>query len=192
MQSLGKSLLAVFIVFIVGIIGFLFWNVAYMDVHYKLTVNVQTPEGIKSGYTVREITNFDLRNDMLDWPSAEGGNPAKERGEAVVVDLGERGVLFALIDSGSEQELFRSFPSPDGGPTTFEGIKYYANDLEIGSKATLPREHLISVCLYCKVPKIIEAASLCKQGCRQKGHILFLFLRYLLSLLLIRSCPYVI
>lgn len=53
---------------------------------YRITVAVETPEGIRTGSAVREVI----------WSGAQ-----KFEGEAAVVDLGKRGVLFALPDSNS-------------------------------------------------------------------------------------------
>jgi hypothetical protein len=100
---------------------------------YKMTVVVETPEGIKTGSAVREISNS-TSSVSLGLPQAT--NPATVRGEAVVVDLGKRGVLFALISDQSDEEFYQAFPVPGSAPATMEGIKYY-NSLKIGSKATL-------------------------------------------------------
>ena len=62
------------------------------SLRYKMTVTVETPEGIKTGSAVREVTvthGLALMPQMHDIP--------KVNGEAVVVDLGKRGVLFALM-----------------------------------------------------------------------------------------------
>lgn len=125
---------AILVVAIIGIYNFLF---ASMDVHYKLTINVETPEGLKSGYAVREVTNSASRYKLVDWPG--GGNPADLRGEAVVVDLGERGALFGLINSGSERELYYTFPS-ERGAATYQGIKHYAS-LDTGLKSDVPKHY---------------------------------------------------
>ena len=101
---------------------------------YKMTVVVETPEGIKTGSAVREISNSTSSVKIIDFPQA--GNPARVKGEAVVVDLGERGRLFALIGDQSDEEFYQAFPVPGSAPATIEGIKYY-NSLKIGSKATL-------------------------------------------------------
>lgn len=74
---------------------------------YKITVAVETPEGVKTGSAVRQvdITKKLIAAETVTDPST-GKPKVKEHykydnditGEAVVVDLGERGVLFALID----------------------------------------------------------------------------------------------
>lgn len=93
---------------------------------YKMTVSVDTPEGIKTGSAVREVWNSDSKF-KLDLPQAV--NPAKIRGEAVVVDLGRRGKLFALLsgyklhEGHSTQILYHYF----GGGTSAEGIKHMVN-----------------------------------------------------------------
>jgi hypothetical protein len=96
---------------------------------YKMTVIVETPEGIKTGSAVREVSNT-ASSLELDWPNAT--NRAELKGEAVVVDLGERGALFALLcyDRGIEDHarriVYDVFPY-SGGYSTVEGIRHYRN-----------------------------------------------------------------
>lgn len=66
--------------------------------HYKLTVEVQTPEGLRTGSSIIEVRTS---------PSGSlqpGGIVSKVRGEAVAVDLGPRGTLFALLSSRTDPE----------------------------------------------------------------------------------------
>lgn len=64
---------------------------------YRLTVEVDTPEGMKSGSSVLKVDNWISPR----FPGPEAGGPqAKVTGEAVAVDLGPRGALFALLRSG--------------------------------------------------------------------------------------------
>lgn len=58
-------------------------------------------------------------------------------GEAVAIDLGERGVLFSLINDTSYRDIFNAFPYP-GAPITVKGIRYY-NALPAGKKAVLTK-----------------------------------------------------
>ncbi len=104
-----------------------------LKLRYKITINVQTPDGIKSGSAVREVT--------ID--KFQGFNPdkadfnAKMRGEAVVIDLEERGKLFALINTNSYTEMLYAFPIEEKtAPLSLEGIEYYKN-LKVGDKAEL-------------------------------------------------------
>lgn len=95
---------------------------------YKMTVTVETPEGLITGSAVREV------RVQRGWsPLSEMRPKVSLRGEAVVVDLGERGVLFALLKGAglggtdyASRLPFYVFPSPRGG-TTPEGIRYYSN-----------------------------------------------------------------
>ncbi len=103
---------------------------------YKMTVVVETPEGIKTGSAVREVSNS-TSSIKLDLPQAT--NAPAVKGEAVVVDLGKRGVLFGLISPDSYDELYSAFPIKM--PSTAEGIRYY-NSLPIGAKAILPNNKL--------------------------------------------------
>lgn len=100
--------------------------------HYKMIVTVETPEGVVTGSTVREMSNAVPRLDLPDV-----GNPAEVKGEAVVVDLGKRGILFTLISSDSDMEFYNAFPV--SGPSTLKGIKYYAS-LPLGTKGTINPE----------------------------------------------------
>lgn len=99
-----------------------------MTINYKVTVEIETPEGVKSGYAVQQISNS---TPLFRLPDV--GNPASIKGEAVVVDLGQRGKVFALLPDQSWQNgLYQAFPIK--GASTKEGIQYYRS-LKIGSKA---------------------------------------------------------
>lgn len=58
---------------------------------YKITVEVQTPQGVRTGFAVRELTTS--VNHGANGLSAS----ARGRGEAVAIDLGDGKVLFALL-----------------------------------------------------------------------------------------------
>src|ERR1700722_17123777 len=59
---------------------------------YKMTVTVETPEGVKMGSAVREVTRYRVFNLTTKWTYR-----FKVRGEAIVIDLGKRGTLFPLL-----------------------------------------------------------------------------------------------
>lgn len=61
-------------------------------VRYKMTVEVETPEGLKSGFAVREVQPVVDAN-----PIAGRGVELRFKGEAVVVDLPGGQSLFALL-----------------------------------------------------------------------------------------------
>jgi hypothetical protein len=90
---------------------------------YKMTVTVETPDGDKIGYAVRELSNSASNIKIIDLPQST--NSAKVKGEAVVVDLGKRGKLFALLKgykgnhNHASQIIYKLF----GGGTNVEGIK---------------------------------------------------------------------
>lgn len=96
-------------------------EVAYPSatLRYKITVNIHTPEGIKTGSAVREV--FIQRQPELP----ESVSHIVPKGEAVVVDLGKRGIVFALFSSSDYQKIFKAFPGPPG--LTPEGLKYYSS-----------------------------------------------------------------
>lgn len=64
---------------------------------YKMTVEVETPEGVKTGFAVREV-RF---HDRGGFPFGESRPQVKLHGEAVAVDLPGSKTLFALLTSGS-------------------------------------------------------------------------------------------
>lgn len=104
---------------------------------YKMTVAVETPEGLKTGSAVREISNSD---SSLAFELTQSVNPGELKGEAVVVDLGSRGKLFALLSGYkrgpdyAEDVVFDVFPY-DGGYSTAAGIRHYRSLKD--AKATL-------------------------------------------------------
>lgn len=113
---------------------------------YKMTVTVETPEGIKSGYAVREMSNSRSKHE-INLPQAT--HPAKVVGEAVVVDLGKHGKLLALMNGyayGPDHAntiLYKIFPSGSGGNSA-EGIRFY-RDLKAGPKAMTPGQYPVLV-----------------------------------------------
>lgn len=70
---------------------------------YRLTVEVDTPEGLRRGSSVIQVKT----QDIIGFPGPDaGGIRTSVKGEAVVVDLGRRGLLFALLrDADSIAQL---------------------------------------------------------------------------------------
>jgi hypothetical protein len=96
---------------------------------YKITVEIETPEGVKIGSSVRQVI---IKRKEIGW-SRINNSPhyvfnEKLTGEAVVIDLGERGVVFSLIQLGDYHDALNAFD-----------IKTYQEvvDLPLGSKAKL-------------------------------------------------------
>lgn len=97
----GPTRLAILIAVMVGV-PYLAWTIFYPSstLRAKITIDVETPEGLKTGSSVHEVV-FSLE----PCPLCNTSGPKFRRhvrGEAVVVDLGERGTLFALLNGGSE------------------------------------------------------------------------------------------
>ena len=101
---------------------------------YKMTVTVETPEGIKTGSAVREVSvkqNPKITPETLPHIAVKG--------EAVVVDLGQRGLLFAIMKNSigpdyTHHVVYKTI----GGSTSPEGIRYLQN--ATGKKAVLEPE----------------------------------------------------
>lgn len=110
------------------------WSTAYPSgtFRYKMVVTIATPEGDKTGYAVREVA---MHREPNIFPEAGGAGARLIRGEAVVVDIGERGIVFALmrgagidgVDYG-DRVAYWAFPCPyNTAPLSKECIRYYTS-----------------------------------------------------------------
>ena len=70
----------------------------HFSYRYRLTIRVETPEGVRTGSGVLECRAFDTEGQFPQLDRRRGG--AMVAGEAVVVDLGSRGLLFVLLSGG--------------------------------------------------------------------------------------------
>lgn len=68
---------------------------------YKMTVEVETPEGLRTGSSVIEVKT--RKGPGFPGPEA-GGISSQVRGEAVTVDLGSRGMMFALLSAEGDAD----------------------------------------------------------------------------------------
>jgi len=122
-----KSIFLAFLALILAVIAGWAWMSlpkeppASFRKNVKMTVTIETPAGEVSGSAVREIAN-EGTNNKVDWP--HGGNTASVRGEAVVIDLGEKGKVFGLL--AEEGRFYRAFPPPNRHPQSNEAMDYYA------------------------------------------------------------------
>jgi hypothetical protein len=128
---------------------------------YRLTINMETPEGIKTGVSVYQIA---VSTGMGFGDSSGAHMYAK--GEALVVDLGTRGILFALMINDQEVDyngylVFKTFPYPGpkqgplSGVATPAGLKYYSN---LRAKAELAPSQLPTLVRFRDTndPKTVE------------------------------------
>lgn len=82
---------------------------SHKTLRYRITVTVETPEGLKTGSAVREAGQYWEKKIL---PEQGGTFYNVTKGEAVVIDLGKKGFLFGLIEGQDEAKLiFDSFPS---------------------------------------------------------------------------------
>jgi hypothetical protein len=101
---------------------------------YKMTVTVETPEGLKTGYAVREVFYTDGPKLLPDVAGSQWG----VKGEAVVVDMGHGAYLFALVDDdGSAWIRDDIFPDSPRHPDQ-NVVRHYAK-ME-GKKTTLDKK----------------------------------------------------
>lgn len=102
---------------------------------YKMTVEVETPEGLKTGSAVHEVSNSASDLKFMDFP--ESSNAPKFKGEAVAIDLGKRGTVFAILPTDPYYMFIHTYWGNKGGATTVEGIHFF-NSLKIGDERNLP------------------------------------------------------
>lgn len=128
MKRIPKKLIGLLVLIAAVVIG---WNLIFPSGtwRYKVTVSIETPEGIKTGSAVREIHVVHVPRTL-----PEVGSSVDIKGEAVVVDLGKRGVVYAVMGTDDQYTLFNAFPVE--GATTGEGIRYYKS-LKPGTRTSL-------------------------------------------------------
>jgi hypothetical protein len=88
--------LATLAVLALGILGACTFIWPRAIVHARITVEVETPEGLKTGSAVNQL-GYSLEPAI----GTTGLNVGMRHGEAVAVDLGSRGVLYALLTGRS-------------------------------------------------------------------------------------------
>ena len=105
---------------------------------YRLTVEVDTPDGVKTGSSVSEVDTEVAGGYSIPTP---GRVTNRVRGEAVTVDLGEGRVLFALLRSEADIDwagrgMYRLSPQYAGENALRDG---YRNMLRHRPERTVPR-----------------------------------------------------
>jgi hypothetical protein len=79
---------------LLALVGCSVFNTTY---RYRMTVEVETPQGVRTGSSVIQVTTSDGRNPGGLFPYGEVGTQV--RGEAVATDLPGGRTLFALLQS---------------------------------------------------------------------------------------------
>ncbi|MDM8009898.1 MAG: hypothetical protein QUV08_02930 [Parasphingorhabdus sp.] len=99
-----------------------------IDYNYKITVEVETPEGLRKGYAVRRVVVDDLGELNITHP---GAISRRIYGEAVAIDLPNNATLFALISDNeySDDHSERWAIIPDGWAPP-KGEEYYRAEIK--------------------------------------------------------------
>ena len=113
------------------------------DYRFRLKVQVETPEGLKTGSSVIEV-----KTAISSGIPTPGAIQTRFRGEAVRVDLGQRGTLFALMQSNERRDwaghiMFLLAPSG----VTANGDRFlgrYRNMLDKRQEIELPQSYSAS------------------------------------------------
>lgn len=125
----------------VSLVGLWIWKYPSGTWRYKMTLTVQTPEGVKTGSAVREV-HIITAPELMPLSTSS----AYSRGEAVVIDLGQQGVLFGLMrgdkygeDYGHHVFLSAFGKNGSAGTVTPKGVEYF-DTLKVGTKVELTRQ----------------------------------------------------
>jgi len=104
---------------------------------YRMTVEVETPEGLRTGSSVREVEIWERMGDTMIGNKVGG----KVRGEAVAVDLPNGKTLYMLL--GDARWLaHQAIETPPPGPGHhLWGVKRARWMIENKAKGELPRGH---------------------------------------------------
>lgn len=129
---------------------------------YKMTVEIDTPEGVKSGYAVREVTVL-----LSPSSSAKSGYYASKsmKGEAVIVDLGERGTVFSTQSTDDYALPFRVFKSSSPSLTR-EGAKYYSS---LSAKGDLPKTNYPMMIMFTDIKDPLSVKLIYGTRSNEKG-----------------------
>ena len=113
-----------------GVLGALFGGIAALAlatcgstkrIRYKMTVEVDTPEGLKTGYAVREVRFSEAPNVLA---LGESRPQWRLKGEAVAIDLPGGRPLFALLSSArNDSEYAARIPYEHMGWMSSEGTR---------------------------------------------------------------------
>ena len=79
-----------------------------IEFNYRLTVEVETPQGVRSGHSVIKYWGQQRSSNPLD--PYKGGLGAHARGEAVAVDLPGGRTLFALLQTETDVDAATAYP----------------------------------------------------------------------------------
>lgn len=118
-------------VIIATLIGYVLWERAFptQSLRYRLTVEVETPEGIKTGSSVIEV-RYSQGMALGD----VSGFQSRIWGEAVYIDLGQRGnLVVTLTRSESGRKTAR-------GPSELPHILFELDTKRLGSWANPPAQ----------------------------------------------------
>lgn len=109
------------LIFIIAIIGWWKYEFPSATWRYKMTVTVETPEGIKTGFAVREVH----ASAQPGFVGVEAKVYHTVKGEAVVVDMGQGKYLFALMDIDGSYRIVRDvFPYRETSDSDY--VRHYA------------------------------------------------------------------
>lgn len=114
----------------------------YPPYRYRVTVEVETPEGLRTGSSVIEVS-VSIASKRVFGPFAEAG--ASARGEAVAVDLGRRGVMFALLRNAAGEDWASGAFGIAAKKVTLEESRRLPRDADIDPEFDLEMQRILAL-----------------------------------------------
>ncbi|WP_230293242.1 hypothetical protein [Croceicoccus sp. Ery5] len=109
---------------------------------YRLTIEVDTPQGLRRGSSVIEVSMSQTGDGALTLPEASGVR-LKMRGEAVTVEMPDGQLLFALLRSKDDIDAAKLWPfqieANPGFKGEYAGIRNARHMEEQRARGELPR-----------------------------------------------------
>lgn len=109
---------------LVAVAIYLAWTIAYPTYthRYRLTIEIDTPDGLRSGSSVIEVSTRPIPELLMPLFYASGSS--KPKGEAIFIDLGQSRNVVALLAFGTDAQAqhsmaglaFSAFRSPGVNP----------------------------------------------------------------------------
>lgn len=137
----------------------------YPDYRYRLTVEVETPEGVKAGSSVIEVQTVVAGKYSI--PNA-GWVSSRVRGEAVTVDLGKRGMMFALLRSEYSEDWAKHALQSVTRPVTYKESKAAGLSSKYSPTFDLVMQRTLALTGKHQLPRFVDEVTT-RADVRNKG-----------------------
>jgi hypothetical protein len=134
MKRAGKIAIVVIAAFLL----YLYTQPSYTH-RFRLTIEVETPDGVKTGSSVIETSTWESGN----WGPVEARGIRRDfRGRAVFVDLGQNRNLVALLGFGPRGDQDKLFRLVRAALTPGKKIDDWKEEFRLKGRGVLPQENI--------------------------------------------------